>query len=131
MHTLHLRLLYYTFAVVNILVTPLIRRLPSLSIAASRYSYKPRTMATLIDGNATAAQIRNELKAKVQELQEVYGVTPGLAVILVGSRTDSATYVRSKKKACAETGINSYGFDYGEDVTQEELLAKVHELNAG
>jgi 5,10-methylene-tetrahydrofolate dehydrogenase/methenyl tetrahydrofolate cyclohydrolase len=88
-------------------------------------------MAALIDGNAISAQIRTELKSKVQELQEVYGVTPGLAVILVGSRTDSATYVRSKKKACAETGITSYGFDYPADVSQEELLAKVLELNAG
>ena len=88
-------------------------------------------MATLIDGNAISAQIRAELKTKVSELQEEYGVTPGLAVILVGGRTDSATYVRSKKKACAETGIESFGFDYGEDVTQEELLSKIQELNAG
>lgn len=88
-------------------------------------------MATLIDGNATAAQIRIELKDKVKEIQEVYGITPGLAVILVGGRTDSATYVRSKKRACAEVGITSYGYDYDADVSQAELLAKVHELNAG
>lgn len=88
-------------------------------------------MATLIDGNAIAAQIRVELKDKVKEIQEVYGITPGLAVILVGGRTDSATYVRSKKKACAEVGITSYGYDYAADVSQEELLAKVQELNAG
>ena len=88
-------------------------------------------MATLIDGNATAAQIRIELKSKVQELQELYGVTPGLAVILVGARTDSATYVRSKKRACAELGITSFGFDYPAEVSEDELYGKVMELNAG
>eukprot|EP01032_Pedospumella_encystans_P028151 gene28151-31799_t len=86
-------------------------------------------MAKLIDGNAIAAQIRVELTEKVKEVQETYGVTPGLAVVLVGGRTDSATYVRMKKKACTETGIASYGFDYGADVSEEELLAKIHELN--
>ena len=88
-------------------------------------------MAKLIDGNAISAQIRVELTAKVKEVQETYGVTPGLAVVLVGGRTDSATYVRMKKKACTETGITSYGFDYGADVSEEELLAKIHELNEG
>ena len=88
-------------------------------------------MAKLIDGNAISAQIRVELTAKVKEVQEIYGVTPGLAVVLVGGRTDSATYVRMKKKACTETGITSYGFDYGADVSEEELLAKIHELNEG
>lgn len=47
---------------------------------------------------------------------------PGLAVVLVGSRGDSETYVRSKKKACEEIGIRSFGTDLKEDVTQEELL---------
>jgi len=87
-------------------------------------------MATLIDGNATAAQIRVELKATVEEMQATLGVTPGLAVILIGERRDSATYVRAKKKACAEVGIASFGFDYPATITQEELLAKIDELNA-
>lgn len=88
-------------------------------------------MAEIIDGNATAAQIRVELKERVREMQETLGVTPGLAVILVGERRDSATYVRSKKKACAEIGIQSFGFDYPATVTEEELIAKIDELNAG
>jgi hypothetical protein len=88
-------------------------------------------MGDLIDGTAIAAQIRAELKEKVKELQDTFGVTPGLAVILVGERRDSATYVRSKKKACAEIGINSSGFDYPADVSEEELLAKIDELNNG
>lgn len=87
--------------------------------------------AELIDGNATAAQVRIELKEAVKNLQESLGVTPGLAVILVGERRDSATYVRSKKKACAEIGIASYGFDYPSTITEEELIAKIDELNAG
>ena len=47
---------------------------------------------------------------------------PGLAVVLVGSRGDSATYVRSKKKACADVGIESFGTELPEDVSEEELL---------
>ena len=85
----------------------------------------------LIDGNAVAAQIRVELKENVRVLQETLGVTPGLAVVLVGERRDSATYVRMKKKACAEIGINSFGFDFPSTITEEELLAKVDELNRG
>eukprot|EP01042_Synura_sphagnicola_P000485 gene485-516_t len=54
----------------------------------------------------------------------------GLAVVLVGDRRDSATYVRSKKKACAEIGITSFGIDFPADVTEEALIAKVDELNA-
>jgi len=86
-------------------------------------------MSNLIDGNAIAAQIRIELAQRVTEMKETLGVVPGLAVILVGERRDSATYVRSKKKACAEVGIVSYGFDYPSNVTQDELVAKILELN--
>jgi 5,10-methylene-tetrahydrofolate dehydrogenase/methenyl tetrahydrofolate cyclohydrolase len=64
-------------------------------------------------------------------MQETLGVTPGLAVILIGARRDSATYVRMKKKACAEVGVTSFGFDFPAEITQEELLAKLDELNAG
>jgi len=87
-------------------------------------------MSNIIDGNAIAAQIRAELKASVTELKESLGATPGLAVILVGERRDSATYVRSKKRACQEVGIASFGFDYPSTVTQAELIAKIEELNA-
>lgn len=64
-------------------------------------------------------------------MKKTLGVTPGLAVILVGDRRDSATYVRAKKRACAEIGINSIGVDYPADVSQEELVAKIQELNQG
>jgi 5,10-methylene-tetrahydrofolate dehydrogenase/methenyl tetrahydrofolate cyclohydrolase len=49
----------------------------------------------------------------------------------LGARRDSATYVRMKKKACTEIGIASFGTDFEADVTQEQLIAKIDELNAG
>ena len=57
------------------------------------------------------------------------GMVPGLAVILVGSRRDSRSYVNMKKKACAEVGIQSSGFDFEDTVTEQELLDCVHKLN--
>jgi len=83
-----------------------------------------------IDGTATAKALREELKVKVEAMKEKNGVTPGLAVILVGERRDSQSYVRSKKKACAEVGIESFGFDYSADIEQEVIIEKVRELNA-
>jgi 5,10-methylene-tetrahydrofolate dehydrogenase/methenyl tetrahydrofolate cyclohydrolase len=83
-----------------------------------------------IDGNAIAATIRTELAVKVKEMTLELGVTPGLAVVLVGARRDSATYVRMKKKACEEVGVTSFGIDFPAEVSQEELIAKVVELNA-
>ena len=84
----------------------------------------------IIDGKAIAAVIRGEVKEGVEKLRNVYGVTPGLAVILVGDRKDSATYVRSKKRACAEVGIESIGVNYPVDVSEEELISKIDSLNA-
>lgn len=74
----------------------------------------------IIDGNAIAASIRGALKERIESM----GRVPGLAVILVGGRRDSATYVRMKKKACAEVGIASFGIDYSPEVTENELLTK-------
>lgn len=88
-------------------------------------------MTNIIDGNAIAGKIRLELQSKVTEMKESFGVTPGLAVILVGARRDSSTYVRMKKKACSEVGIESFGFDFSAEVTQDELVSKIHELNEG
>jgi len=86
-------------------------------------------MAQLIDGKEIAQQIRQEIKQEVERVRESFGVIPGLAVILVGSRRDSMTYVNMKKKACEEVGINSFGFDYPDDITEEVLLQKINELN--
>ena len=84
----------------------------------------------LIDGKAIAAAVRRDIKASSDELKAAHGTTPGLAVVLVGNRTDSATYVRMKKKAAAEVGFYSVDRNFDETVTQEQLLATVEELNA-
>jgi len=84
----------------------------------------------LIDGTAIAGKIRQELKESVDGMKEAHGLTPGLAVVLVGERRDSATYVRMKKKACLEVGVNSIGIDLPIDVTQAELVRTVDDLNA-
>ena len=83
----------------------------------------------LIDGKAIAATIREELRQEVLELEAEGKQIPGLAVILVGSRRDSQTYVSMKKKACAQAGMTSFGYDFDETVTQEILLSKIEELN--
>ncbi|CAG9465583.1 unnamed protein product [Pedinophyceae sp. YPF-701] len=86
--------------------------------------------AKLIDGKGTAAQIRQELAAEVAELKEKHGKVPGLAVVLVGDRKDSETYVRNKKKACEEVGIVSYGTDMPDTATEEEILNVVRDYNS-
>jgi 5,10-methylene-tetrahydrofolate dehydrogenase/methenyl tetrahydrofolate cyclohydrolase len=83
----------------------------------------------IIDGKAIAETIRGEIKEEVTALVSSTNITPGLAVVLVGNRTDSATYVRMKIKACEEVGIQSFKTEFGADVTEEELIAKVVELN--
>jgi len=86
--------------------------------------------ASIIDGKQIAADIRQEIAAEVAALKAATGKVPGLAVVLVGSRKDSETYVRSKKKACAEVGFDSYGTDLPEDATEDELLKVVEAYNA-
>lgn len=54
---------------------------------------------------------------------------PGLAVVIVGTRKDSQSYVSMKRKACAEVGIQSVDVDLPEQISEEEVIAKVHELN--
>ena len=85
--------------------------------------------AILIDGKAIADTIRLELATRVSLLKESKGRAPGLAVVLVGSRADSATYVRNKKLACAAAGILDFGVDLPESATQAEVLAAVMALN--
>jgi 5,10-methylene-tetrahydrofolate dehydrogenase/methenyl tetrahydrofolate cyclohydrolase len=85
--------------------------------------------AKLIDGKAIAAAIRAEIKVEVEVMRARHDRVPGLATVLVGERKDSQTYVRMKKKACAEVGITSFGHDLPGDIGQAELLAVVRELN--
>jgi 5,10-methylene-tetrahydrofolate dehydrogenase/methenyl tetrahydrofolate cyclohydrolase len=86
--------------------------------------------AKLIDGKEIAATIRGEIAAEVEAMKAQYGKVPGLATVLVGERKDSQTYVRMKKRACAEVGITSFGNDLPADVSQQELLKVVRDLNA-
>ncbi len=86
--------------------------------------------AQIIDGKAIAATIRDEIAAEAEVMKAQYGKVPGLATVLVGERKDSQTYVRMKKKACAEVGITSFGHDLPADISQEELLKIVRDLNA-
>ena len=85
-------------------------------------------MAVRIDGKAIAAAVRQEVRAEVEELTK-QGHTPGLAVIIVGDDPASRVYVNNKKKACAEAGIRSEEFALPADITQEQLLALVEDLN--
>ncbi|MBR5593093.1 MAG: bifunctional methylenetetrahydrofolate dehydrogenase/methenyltetrahydrofolate cyclohydrolase FolD [Bacteroidaceae bacterium] len=83
----------------------------------------------LIDGKAVAAQIKKEIATEVYEILANGGKRPHLAAILVGHDGGSETYVASKVKACEECGFTSTLIRYEADVTEEELLAKVEELN--
>lgn len=82
----------------------------------------------IIDGKAIAGKKREELKQAVEELK-AKGITPGLAVILVGDDPASQTYVRNKQRACKEVGIYSLLLKYEENITEEFLLARIKELN--
>ena len=90
-----------------------------------------RADAQVIDGKAIAADVREEVRLAVAAMKEkTGGKVPGLAVVLVGDRKDSETYVRSKKKACEEAGIQSFGTDLPGDATEDEVLAVVQAYNA-
>lgn len=83
----------------------------------------------LIDGKAVAAAIKREIAEEVDNILQNGGKRPHLAAILVGHDGGSETYVASKVKACEECGFTSTLIRYESDVTEEELLAKVEELN--
>ena len=85
--------------------------------------------AQIIDGKALSAQVRTEVTQRVAALK-AQGVTPGLAVILVGDNPASQVYVRNKVKACADCGMHSVLEKYGADMTEAALLVRVQALNA-
>ena len=85
-------------------------------------------MAQIIDGKAIAAAIREEIRGDAAALVK-RGVTPGLAVVLVGEDPASQVYVRNKKKACVDLGMNSFDHDLPASTSQEMLLALVDKLN--
>lgn len=86
--------------------------------------------AKIIDGTAVAAKMREQMAEDVQKLQAEYGITPGLATVLVGMNPASASYVRMKRKACEKVGILSFPNELPEDASQQEVEALVARLNA-
>ena len=83
----------------------------------------------LIDGKQLAQNLRGEIAAGVERLKAEKGVTPGLAVILVGDNPASVSYVTAKEKACAEAGMLSREIRLPAETTEAELVALVGELN--
>ncbi|MBA4111195.1 MAG: bifunctional methylenetetrahydrofolate dehydrogenase/methenyltetrahydrofolate cyclohydrolase FolD [Leptothrix sp. (in: Bacteria)] len=84
--------------------------------------------AQLIDGNALSKQLRAQVAVRAAALTEK-GITPGLAVILVGENPASQVYVRNKVKACEDAGLHSVLEKYPATMTEAELLARVEALN--
>jgi methylenetetrahydrofolate dehydrogenase (NADP+)/methenyltetrahydrofolate cyclohydrolase len=87
------------------------------------------TKARIISGKEVSARLRGELKQEVSSFRETTGVTPGLAVVLVGDDPASRVYVRNKARGCEEVGIRSFQHTLAKDVSEGELLALVGELN--
>lgn len=85
-------------------------------------------MATILDGKAVSAAVKQEVKTEVEALKQK-GISVGLAVIIVGENPASRTYVNNKKKACAEAGIVSEEYALPESTTQTELLDLIDTLN--
>src|SRR5699024_9149660 len=86
-------------------------------------------MATILNGKQVAAEIRAELKTRAEALRKD-GTIPCLAVLLAGDDPASKIYVRNKKRACEEIGIESRELLFPESVTEEELIAQIRALNA-
>ena len=86
--------------------------------------------AQIIDGKAVAVATRNKVKNRINERLSQGLRAPGLAVVLVGMDPASEVYVRNKRKACDEVGMQSFSHDLPDSVSQGELLALIDDLNA-
>jgi methylenetetrahydrofolate dehydrogenase (NADP+) / methenyltetrahydrofolate cyclohydrolase len=85
--------------------------------------------ATVIDGKAVAASVRERVRGEVEDLTAELGRPPGLATVLVGDDPASAIYVRRKREACEDVGIRSFHHEPDGSISQDELLELVRELN--
>lgn len=85
-------------------------------------------MYRILDGKKTAQKVKDALKERVEQLKKD-GLTPGLAVIIVGNDSASRVYVNNKKKACEYVGIHSEEYALPEETTQDELISLVKKLN--
>ena len=86
--------------------------------------------ASIIDGKDYASRLRGKLKIAINDLREKYKITPGLAVVLVGNDPASEIYVRNKGIQTKEAGMNSFEYRLPENTSEDDLLAKVEELNS-
>lgn len=86
-------------------------------------------MGIIISGKECSEKVRSEIKAEVEAFKEKHGITPGLAVIIVGQNPASQVYVRNKKKACLDVGMKSDVIELPESTTEEELLSYIDKLN--
>jgi 5,10-methylene-tetrahydrofolate dehydrogenase/methenyl tetrahydrofolate cyclohydrolase len=98
-------------------------------MASAGGSCETKTRGELIDGKAISQKVKEDVKAATQELVALHGVKPGLAVILVGERKDSQSYVRNKKKMAAEVDFHTVDVDLPDTVSQADLLKEVEKLN--
>ena len=83
----------------------------------------------IIDGKEISAQMRLEIASKIEEIKKEFRVTPSLAVILVGNDPASQVYVGNKEKAAHQVGMNSIQFKMSGDISEDELVAKIQDLN--
>ncbi|MEZ5778975.1 MAG: bifunctional methylenetetrahydrofolate dehydrogenase/methenyltetrahydrofolate cyclohydrolase FolD [Paracoccaceae bacterium] len=86
--------------------------------------------ATIIDGKAFAAKVRAKVASHVARLKADHGITPGLAVVLVGEDPASEVYVRSKGKSTIEAGMNSFEHKLSAEISEADLLALIQSLNS-
>ncbi len=86
-------------------------------------------MAVIIDGKKIAQDIIDEVKVQTQHLKERTGVTPGLAVLLVGNDPASRIYIRHKETACKTAGLYSREFKLSHDASEKDILSIIRELN--
>ena len=86
-------------------------------------------MAVVIDGKNIAQEIIDEVKGEAQRLKERVGITPGLAVLLVGNDPASSIYIRHKENACKRAAFFSREFKLSQDTSEKDILAIIRELN--
>ena len=86
-------------------------------------------MAEIISGKECSEKVRGEIAADVEKFKRRYGYVPGLTVIIVGENPASVVYVRNKKKACINVGMNSEVIELPESTSEEQLLSYIDKLN--
>src|SRR4030042_968058 len=85
--------------------------------------------ARILSGTDIAKAIRKELKAEIEEMKAKHGVTPGIAVVVVGEDPASQVYVRNKNKTAEQLGMKSFAYELPADTGEAKLLSLIDELN--